>query len=50
VVSDGRQHRIVYHQTECWGCGLENCTIERKKCLTSIMVEEVVAEVRAILG
>jgi heptosyltransferase III len=46
----GRQHRVVYHQTDCWGCGLETCTVERKKCLTSITVEEVVAEVRAILG
>jgi heptosyltransferase III len=46
----GKQHRVVYHQTDCWGCGLETCTIERKKCLTSITVDEVVAEVRAILG
>jgi len=46
----GRQHRVLYHQTDCWGCGLETCTIERKRCLTSITVEEVVAEVRAVLG
>jgi heptosyltransferase-3 len=46
----GRQHRVVYHQTDCWGCGLETCVVERKKCLTSITVDEVVAEVRAILG
>jgi ADP-heptose:LPS heptosyltransferase len=46
----GKQHRIVYHQTDCWGCGLETCTTERKRCLTSITVEEVVAEVRAALG
>jgi len=46
----GRQHRVIYHQTDCWGCGLETCTVERKRCLTSILVEEVVAEVRAILG
>ena len=46
----GRQHRVLYHQTDCWGCGLETCIVERKKCLTSITVEEVVAEVRAILG
>jgi ADP-heptose:LPS heptosyltransferase len=46
----GRQHRVVYHQTDCWGCGLETCTVERKKCLTSITVEEVAAEVRAVLG
>ncbi|MDQ2834651.1 MAG: glycosyltransferase family 9 protein [Acidobacteriota bacterium] len=45
----GRQHRVVYHRTDCWGCGLETCIVERKKCLTSIGVEEVAAEVRAVL-
>jgi ADP-heptose:LPS heptosyltransferase len=46
----GRQHRVVYHQVPCWGCGLETCVVERKRCLTSITVDEVVAEVRAVLG
>lgn len=46
----GKQHRVLYHQTDCWGCGLETCIVERKKCLTSITVEEVVTQVRAILG
>lgn len=46
----GKQHRVLYHQTDCWGCGLETCIIERKRCLISITVDEVVAEVRAILG
>lgn len=46
----GKQHRILYHQTDCWGCGLETCIIERKKCLTSITADEVATEVRAILG
>ena len=46
----GKQHRILYHQTDCWGCGLETCIIERKKCLTSITVDEVVTQVRAVLG
>ena len=46
----GKQHRVVYHQTDCWGCGLETCIIERKKCLTSISVDEVVTEVRALLS
>jgi ADP-heptose:LPS heptosyltransferase len=46
----GRQHRVLYHQTDCWGCGLETCIIERKKCLTSITVDEVLTEVRAILS
>jgi len=46
----GRQHRVVYHQVSCWGCGLETCIVEKKRCLTSITVDEVVAEVRGILG
>jgi ADP-heptose:LPS heptosyltransferase len=46
----GKQHRVLYHQTDCWGCGLETCIVEKKKCLTSITVDEVVTEVRAILG
>ncbi len=46
----GKQHRVVYHRTDCWGCGLETCIVERKKCITSITVEEVLAEVRAVLG
>ena len=46
----GSQHRILYHQVDCWGCGLETCIEQKKKCLTSITVAEVLAEVRAILG
>jgi ADP-heptose:LPS heptosyltransferase len=46
----GKQHRVVYHHTECWGCGLETCTVERKRCLTSITVDEVFAEIREALG
>jgi heptosyltransferase-3 len=46
----GRQHRVVYHKIECWGCGLETCIVERKRCLTSITVDEVVAEIRAVLN
>ena len=46
----GRQHRVVYHRVECWGCGLETCIVEKKRCLTSITVDEVAAEVRALLG
>jgi ADP-heptose:LPS heptosyltransferase len=46
----GKQHRVLYHQTDCWGCGLETCIVEQKKCLTSITVGEVVSEIRALLG
>jgi heptosyltransferase-3 len=46
----GKQHRVLYHKVDCWGCNLETCIIERKKCLTSISVDEVLAEVKAVLG
>ena len=46
----GTQHRVVYHQVDCWGCRLETCVIEKKKCLTSISVAEVMAEIGAVLG
>jgi heptosyltransferase III len=46
----GQQHRVIYHKTECWGCGLETCIVERKRCLTSITVDEVLTEIRAVLG
>ncbi len=45
----GTQHHIVYHRTDCWGCGLETCIEQRKKCLTSVTVEEALAAVRLSL-
>jgi ADP-heptose:LPS heptosyltransferase len=45
----GRQHRVVYHHVDCRGCGLETCIVEKKKCLTSITVDEILAEVRGVL-
>jgi heptosyltransferase-3 len=46
----GKMHRVLYHRVECWGCGLETCVEQRKKCLMSITVEEVMVEVRAALA
>lgn len=37
----GEQHQIVYHQTECFNCGLETCIEMEKKCLRSITVDEM---------
>ncbi len=45
----GPRHRVIYHRVDCAGCGLETCIVERKKCLTSVTVDEVLAEVRAVL-
>jgi len=41
----GMQHRVIYHRTDCWGCALETCIAQQKKCLTSITVEEVLAAI-----
>ncbi len=46
---NGKGHRVIYHKVDCWGCGLETCIVEKKKCLTSITVDDVMAEVRAVL-
>ncbi len=46
----GARHRVLYHRTECWGCNLETCLIERKRCLTGISVDEVFAAVKASLS
>lgn len=45
----GTEHRVLYHRVECMGCGLETCVEQRRKCLLSISVGEVLAEVRAAL-
>jgi heptosyltransferase-3 len=45
----GKQHRVVYHRVECWGCGLETCVEQQKKCLMSIGVDEVMGVVRSQL-
>lgn len=42
-------HRIIYHKTDCFGCGLEQCIAQRKKCILSITVDEVFSAVSASL-
>lgn len=46
----GEQHEVVYHQTDCWGCDLETCIEQKKKCLTSITPVEVLAAVHRVLA
>jgi len=46
----GKQHEVVYHRVECWGCGLETCIEQQKKCLLSITVDEVMGVVRSQLS
>jgi ADP-heptose:LPS heptosyltransferase len=46
----GKQHQIIYHQTNCYGCRLEICIKEARRCLTSITVEEMAVAVGRVLG
>jgi len=47
----GDRHQIVYHRTSCHNCQLETCTVEARRCMTSITVDEMyAAAVRALSG
>jgi heptosyltransferase III len=37
----GQRNRVVYHAVDCMGCNIETCTVQKKKCLTSITVDEM---------
>jgi heptosyltransferase-3 len=45
----GANHRVVYHQVNCFGCNLETCIVEGRKCLTSIAVDEMAKAVESVL-
>jgi ADP-heptose:LPS heptosyltransferase len=45
----GAGHRVLYHKTECFGCGLRICTQHAKKCIASITVDEVCTAISASL-
>jgi ADP-heptose:LPS heptosyltransferase len=45
----GDQHEVVYHQVECFNCGLETCVVMEKKCMRSISVDEMEQAVGRIL-
>ncbi len=47
--SPGGGHKVIYHDVECAGCGLETCIEEKKRCLLSIEVDEVMDAVREML-
>jgi ADP-heptose:LPS heptosyltransferase len=46
----GEKHQIVYHRTSCSGCGLQTCTVEKRRCLTSITVTEMAEAARRALN
>ncbi|WP_419806463.1 glycosyltransferase family 9 protein [Terriglobus sp.] len=45
----GTPSRVLYHRVDCWGCGLETCIAQRKKCLLSITVPEVLTALHDLL-
>ncbi len=45
----GAHHRVVYHRTSCHTCHLMTCTIEGRRCLTSISVDEMAAAAATVL-
>jgi heptosyltransferase III len=45
----GERHRVLYHKTTCFGCGLDVCVTEAKKCIVSITVDEVLGAVDQVL-
>jgi heptosyltransferase-3 len=45
----GPDHRVVYHRTSCNSCHLQTCTIEGRRCLTSISVDEMAAAAGTVL-
>jgi ADP-heptose:LPS heptosyltransferase len=46
----GGQHHVLYRRTDCFGCNLETCTEQRKKCLQMITVDDMFSAVRQVLG
>jgi len=46
----GPRHRVIYHRVDCEGCGLEVCIEQRKKCILSITVAEVLDAIREQLS
>ena len=46
----GERSRIVSHAVSCGGCGLVECVVEKKRCIVSIEVAEVMAAVREVVA
>ena len=46
----GSRNQIIYNKTNCAGCGLEECLVEKKKCLVGIGVEQVQRVVISMLN
>ena len=40
---NGTTHRVLYNNVDCAGCDLETCIEQKKKCLASITVDDMLA-------
>lgn len=45
----GGFNKVIQHKTDCAGCKLEVCIIEKKKCILSVTVDEVIKAVADVL-
>ena len=45
----GRDHRVLYTDVACRGCGLDTCARYNKMCIASIRVDAVVREIESAL-
>ncbi len=46
----GENNKILYHKTDCAGCGLELCIVQQKKCILSTTVHEVIESIMQIVN
>lgn len=46
----GNFNKIIYHKTDCAGCGLDVCVVQKKKCILSVSPTEVATAVMEILA
>lgn len=46
----GERHRVLYHRVDCEDCRLSTCTIQKKKCISSIAVDEVFEQAAGLLA
>jgi len=45
----GRNHRVIYNKTSCFGCNLSDCDLEKKRCILGISTKEVLTTVMELI-
>ena len=45
----GPRHQVIYHQTSCFGCELETCTVQQRRCLRSILPQQMLDACQRVL-